>query len=93
MMTLSNPEIVRMIKEVAHGIRYLHEEKITHRDLKPANILLKGGIVKLADFGISKCIIESNNVSTLSVIHQTIITNTTIIDTYWNPSLYGTRDI
>ena len=25
-----------------------------HRDLKPANLLLKGGIIKIADFGFAK---------------------------------------
>ena len=28
--------------------------KLMHRDLKPANILMKKGIPKIADFGLSK---------------------------------------
>ena len=32
----------------------MHKKDIIHRDIKPANILLKDGILKLADFGFSK---------------------------------------
>ena len=32
----------------------MHKKHVMHRDIKPANILLnKNGIVKLADFGVS----------------------------------------
>lgn len=38
---------------------------IVHRDLKPANILLKNGIIKIADFGFAK---QSDNGSFLRTI-------------------------
>ncbi|MCJ1398420.1 hypothetical protein MMC11_001618 [Xylographa trunciseda] len=38
---------------LANALGYLHDSKIRHRDIKPQNILVKGGIVLLADFGIS----------------------------------------
>lgn len=48
-------EGVRIVREVAESLRYLHGKGILHRDLKPANILLgKGGAVKLADFGLAR---------------------------------------
>jgi serine/threonine protein kinase len=40
------------------AIDYLHEMRIKHKDLKPANILVKGGHVLIADFGISKDLID-----------------------------------
>jgi serine/threonine protein kinase len=37
------------------GIQYLHKNKIVHRDIKPQNIFInEDGVIKLADFGISK---------------------------------------
>ncbi|KAK3669530.1 hypothetical protein LTR78_010584 [Recurvomyces mirabilis] len=35
-------------------VRHIHALGIRHRDIKPANILVKGGEVLLADFGISQ---------------------------------------
>lgn len=31
----------------------MHSQGVIHRDIKPENILLAGGTVKLADFGLS----------------------------------------
>ncbi len=39
------------------GVQYLHQHKIVHRDIKPHNIFInEEGVLKLADFGISKAI-------------------------------------
>ncbi|ODV97188.1 hypothetical protein PACTADRAFT_48937 [Pachysolen tannophilus NRRL Y-2460] len=43
-----------IFKQVAFGLKFMHEHDICHRDLKPENVLLTAnGVVKLTDFGIS----------------------------------------
>ena len=37
--------------QIALAIEYIHSKAIFHRDIKPENILIKDGVVKLADFG------------------------------------------
>lgn len=39
---------------IANAVAKLHVEGVVHRDLKPANVLLLGGRVVLADFGLSR---------------------------------------
>ena len=46
---------VALCKQMAEAVAFLHGKGIAHRDLKPSNVLLKDGLVKLADFGLSKC--------------------------------------
>jgi len=43
------------MRDMVSGLAYLHSQRICHSDLKPENILVgDGGILKLADFGISR---------------------------------------
>lgn len=46
------------MKIVVDAVRYCHEMNVVHRDIKPENLLLSAntpvGLLKLADFGISK---------------------------------------
>ncbi|KAI9010242.1 kinase-like domain-containing protein [Hyaloraphidium curvatum] len=39
--------------QVARGMLYLHSMDVLHCDLKPANILIRLGVYKIADFGLS----------------------------------------
>jgi serine/threonine-protein kinase len=46
---------LEIIREVASGLAYAHEQRIFHRDVKPENILIfEDGRAALADFGASR---------------------------------------
>lgn len=52
---LSESCIAVYTRQILHGLCYLHGKNTVHRDIKGANILVdKGGLVKLADFGMAK---------------------------------------
>lgn len=52
---LSNEKAFDFAKQLLRGVAYAHEQGIMHCDIKPANmILFPDGVLKLADFGISK---------------------------------------
>jgi formylglycine-generating enzyme required for sulfatase activity len=47
-------ELLEYMREAAKGIDHLNGLDIQHRDIKPHNLLLVGGSVKVADFGLAK---------------------------------------
>ncbi len=53
-----------MVFNIAEGLKYAHSKGIIHRDLKPSNVLLKNGIPKISDWGLSKVISESKSSTT-----------------------------
>ena len=59
-------DCLRVMFQIASGVRYMHKMGIVHRDLKPENILCveKDSIrkIKIADFGISKMVKNSQNI-------------------------------
>ena len=57
-----NRDIARIMGEMLGALDHAHRHGVTHRDMKPANvILLEGGTVKVADFGIAR--IESSELT------------------------------
>ncbi|XP_057959152.1 serine/threonine-protein kinase BLUS1 [Malania oleifera] len=59
---LMEPCIAIVLKEILHALSYLHNQGHLHRDIKAGNILVdSNGTVKLADFGVSALIYESNS--------------------------------
>ncbi|OPY23844.1 MAG: serine/threonine-protein kinase [Methanobacterium sp. PtaU1.Bin097] len=47
-------EAVNIIYEVAKGLQYAHNKHIIHGDIKFSNILIKDGVYKISDWGLSK---------------------------------------
>ena len=52
-------ELLPLIRQAAACIDCLHESSLHHRDIKPHNLLLKEGIVKVADFGLARLVTHS----------------------------------
>lgn len=53
---LSVDEAMRIAREIADALSYVHEHGIVHRDVKPENILFAGKHACVADFGIARAI-------------------------------------
>lgn len=77
---LRENELRAVFTQLLEGLRYLHSLNIVHRDIKPENVLLSitsgeqtapwdegehAVVVKIADFGLAKCIGELSFTSTL----------------------------
>src|SRR6187397_2858239 len=66
----SPADIVKIMTQILDALGYSHKLGVIHRDIKPANvILLTGGGVKVADFGIAH--IESSNMTQVGTVMGT----------------------
>jgi tRNA A-37 threonylcarbamoyl transferase component Bud32 len=60
--------VIKILKNIAEGIGYLHRQGIMHRDIKPENILISDKdsfVIKIIDFGLSKIIPHSQKTNLL----------------------------
>ncbi len=59
-LPLCLPQLVHVIVQLSLALKHLKANRIIHRDLKPCNVIISDkGLLKLADFGISKALGES----------------------------------
>jgi hypothetical protein len=47
-------EAISIVYDVARGLQYAHNKNIIHGDVKISNILIKNGVYKISDWGLSK---------------------------------------
>lgn len=58
---ISVAESLNVVRDVAHGLHFAHENGFVHRDVKPGNVLFRAnGSAVLADFGIAKAIDQTS---------------------------------
>ncbi len=63
---LKSEQAALLIFNIAEGLKYAHSKGIIHRDLKPSNILLKNGVPKISDWGLSKVTKEGRSTTLTS---------------------------
>ena len=69
---LEPDEALDFTTQIARALEHAHSKGIIHRDIKPQNImLLKNGMIKVADFGIASLEngIEENSGETVGSVH------------------------
>jgi CheY-like chemotaxis protein len=61
-------EVVSIATQVASALDTAHAAGLVHRDVKPANILIDGGHAWLTDFGLTKRLVSSADITAASDI-------------------------
>lgn len=65
--SLTEAEAIPLMNQIINGYNQVYAKGIIHRDLKPANIFLRGGQIKIADFGFAMKNSDSKKYSSYNV--------------------------
>ena len=66
---LNELQKLRLMKQTAHGVKYLHAKNIIHRDIKPANIPIAHDeliVAKLTEYDFNKFLESNYNTSLMT---------------------------
>ncbi len=63
---------LKIMVQVANGVKFIHEKRIIHKDLKPDNILIKDfasleNAVKITDFGLARALEDDERTESASL--------------------------
>ncbi|TWT37979.1 Serine/threonine-protein kinase PknB [Posidoniimonas corsicana] len=68
---LSPEHALTIVPHLCDALQYAHDKGVIHRDIKPENILISAdGVVKIADFGLSRILGAESHVESLTGTHQ-----------------------
>jgi len=56
--------VVTWFIQLVLAVQYMHQRRVLHRDLKARNIFLKNNMIKIGDFGISRILVNTNDIAT-----------------------------
>ena len=51
-------QALHYFKQACLGVQAIHEAGLAHLDLKPENLLIRNGVIKVTDFGLSRNILQ-----------------------------------
>ena len=96
MLFNENPDerlIIKMIKEIANGLKFLHQNNIIHRDISLDNIMIddENNNIKITDFGISK-IIDLSEKQKNSIVGKPIFVAPEIFNAHKNNERFAIYD-
>jgi len=84
---VDSSEAIAIIRDLAEGLRFLHQNDIIHQDIKPANVLIDDkGRYLLSDFGIS-----SKSKTKLSKSVNAASKNTSMTEDYAPPEKFSSK--
>jgi CRP-like cAMP-binding protein len=66
---LPEPEVRKIVGQLALALGYAHQAGVIHRDVKPTNVMvMRDGTVKLMDFGLARPVDEAPSLTEAAVV-------------------------